>query len=87
MRVTMLLTTVWTANYFDLIYVMTAGGPLDSTHIFPTYIYQLAFARAKTGMAAAYGMVASSCCWSSACCTYVSLTGERHWSDDWQTFS
>jgi len=59
-RITVLLTTVWTANYFDLIYVMTSGGPLDHTHIFPTYIYELAFARAKTGMAAAYGLTAAA---------------------------
>ncbi len=59
-RITVLLTAVWTANYFDIIYVMTAGGPLDRTHIFPTYIYELAFARAKTAMAAAYGLTAAA---------------------------
>jgi ABC-type sugar transport system permease subunit len=56
-RITVLLTTIWTANYFDIIYVMTQGGPLNQTHIFPTYIYELAFQRGKTSMASAFGMV------------------------------
>ncbi|MCZ7541881.1 MAG: sugar ABC transporter permease [Anaerolineae bacterium] len=35
MRLNLLLTTIWTFNYFDLIWVTTAGGPLKRTHIFP----------------------------------------------------
>lgn len=58
-RVTILLTTVATFNYFDLIYIMTGGGPLRSTHIFPTWIYDQAFAQARTGLAAAYGIVST----------------------------
>jgi ABC-type sugar transport system permease subunit len=56
-RITVLLTTVWTANYFDIIFVMTGGGPLNQTHIFPTYLYELALYRGKTSMAAAFGLV------------------------------
>ncbi|MFB0546960.1 MAG: carbohydrate ABC transporter permease [Anaerolineae bacterium] len=56
-RVTILLTTVWTFNYFELIYIMTNGGPGDNTHIFPTFIYKLAFTQVRTGAAAAYGIV------------------------------
>jgi ABC-type sugar transport system permease subunit len=59
-RITVLLTTIWTANYFDIIYVMTEGGPLNQTHIFPTYIYELAFRRGKTSMASAFGLVTAS---------------------------
>ena len=57
-RVLVLLTTVWTFNYFELIYVMTQGGPGDSTQIFPTYIYKLAFEQIRYGVASAYGMIA-----------------------------
>lgn len=57
-RVLVLLTTVWTFNYFELIYIMTQGGPGDSTQIFPTYIYKLAFDQIRYGMASAYGMIA-----------------------------
>lgn len=58
-RITLLLTTVLTFNYFDLIYIMTGGGPLRSTHIFPTWIYHQAFNQARTGLAAAYGVVST----------------------------
>jgi ABC-type sugar transport system permease subunit len=56
-RSTMVLTTVWTFNYFDLIYVMTKGGPGDSTEIFPTAIYRLAFVDVNYGLSSAYGIV------------------------------
>ena len=59
-RITVLLTTIWTANYFDIIYVMTEGGPINQTHIFPTYIYELGFRRGKTSMAAAFGLVTAA---------------------------
>ena len=59
-RTTILLTTIWTFNYFDLVYVMTRGGPGYASHIFPTYIYELAFAKALQGEAAAYGIIATA---------------------------
>jgi ABC-type sugar transport system permease subunit len=56
-RTTVLLTTVWTFNYFDLVYVMTSGGPGNSTEIFPTYIYREAFQNVRYGVAGAYGVI------------------------------
>ncbi len=56
-RTTILLTTVWTFNYFDLIYIMTRGGPGNSTHIFPTWIYEQAFVKVEYGVAATYGVI------------------------------
>lgn len=57
-RITVLLTTVWTFNYFDLVYIMTGGGPVNDTQIFPTYIYQQAFTNVDYGTAATYGVIA-----------------------------
>lgn len=57
-RLNLLLTTIFTFNYFDIVWVMTKGGPLNSTHIFPTTIYDLGFGDFKFGEAAAYGVVA-----------------------------
>jgi len=56
-RTTLLLTTVWTFNYFELIYIMTNGGPGTSSHIFPTYIYNLAFTRFRFGLASTYALI------------------------------
>lgn len=57
-RLNLLLTTIWTFNYFDMIWITTGGGPLDSTHIFPTMIYELGFGQFRFGEASAYGAVA-----------------------------
>lgn len=54
----LLLTTIFTFNYFDMIWVTTKGGPLNSTHIFPTTIFQMGFGEFRFGEAAAYGVVA-----------------------------
>lgn len=41
--VIMILSTIWTFNDFELLWVMTEGGPSYSTHIFVTYAFQLGF--------------------------------------------
>jgi len=56
-RVTLLLTSILTFNYFELIYVMTKGGPGKSSHIFPTYIYQVAFVQFRFGTASRYAVI------------------------------
>jgi multiple sugar transport system permease protein len=38
-----LLSTLWTFNDFNTIYVMTRGGPSGSTHILITYLYERTF--------------------------------------------
>ncbi len=54
--ITFLLTFIWTFNQFELIYVMTGGGPAESTHIFPTYVYDLAFKRFRFGDASRFAI-------------------------------
>lgn len=43
MMTTLMLTIIWTINYFPLIYVMTGGGPNYGTETIVTYIYRLSF--------------------------------------------
>lgn len=38
-----LLSILWTFNDFNTIYIMTRGGPANSTHILITYIYERTF--------------------------------------------
>lgn len=57
LRSTILLTVIWTFNYFDLIYVATGGGPENASQIAPTYLYQLAFQNANYGRASAFGVL------------------------------
>lgn len=56
-KLTVMLTSIWTFNYFDLVWVMTHGGPINSSHIFPTYVYQIAFEWFDFGMGSVYGII------------------------------
>jgi len=55
--ITVLLRTVWIANFADLIIVMTNGGPADQTQIVASYIFTQAFRRLDFGYASAIAMV------------------------------
>ncbi len=51
-----ILTTILTFNYFDMIWVLTRGGPENATNIFPTRIFELAFGEFRFGEGATYGV-------------------------------
>jgi ABC-type sugar transport system permease subunit len=56
-----LLASIWTFQAFDLVYLMTGGGPADATKILPTLIYEKAFWANDLGYAAAIGMLMLVC--------------------------
>ena len=49
----LLLGIIYTFKVFDLIYVMTAGGPVNATTVLPIYTYQLTFQFFRFGQGAA----------------------------------
>ena len=57
LAVATILTTVYTVNNFNAIWLMTRGGPLGSTDILFTYAYKEAFESYDFGMAAAVSVV------------------------------
>lgn len=54
--VNIVLTLILTFNYFDIIWVLTKGGPQNATHIFPTKIFETGFGQFRFGEAATYGV-------------------------------
>jgi multiple sugar transport system permease protein len=56
-KLALLLTTFWTFNYFEIIYVSTNGGPNNATEIFPTMIYDLAFSQVRYSFASTYAVI------------------------------
>jgi multiple sugar transport system permease protein len=52
-----LLGLIYTFKVFDLIYVMTRGGPVDATTVLPIYTYQLTFQFFRFGEGAAAATV------------------------------
>lgn len=57
MMLTALLRTIWNFDKFDIIYMMTGGGPADATTTVPVAIYRTAFHDFQVGRAAAMGLV------------------------------
>ena len=47
LMITSLLSIIWTFADFQLIYVLTKGGPANQTHIFGTYAYQVGLLEQK----------------------------------------
>ncbi|MEH6725896.1 MAG: sugar ABC transporter permease [Hyphomicrobiales bacterium] len=54
--VNIVLTLILTFNYFDIVWVLTRGGPQNATHIFPTKIFETGFGQFRFGEAATYGV-------------------------------
>ncbi|HIQ97976.1 MAG TPA: sugar ABC transporter permease [Candidatus Limivivens merdigallinarum] len=54
---TVLLRTIWIFNSFDLVVVITDGGPANSSQTLPAYMYSSAFSSYDFGFAAAIGVV------------------------------
>lgn len=52
-----LLVAVWSIRRFDIIYLLTGGGPLGTTSTLVVKIRQTAFEVQELGMASAYGAV------------------------------
>lgn len=51
-----LLSMIWTFADFQLIYILTKGGPANQTHIFGTYAYQIGLSATEIGMGAAIAL-------------------------------
>lgn len=52
-----LLGAIWTFQSFDIVYLLTGGGPADATQILPVMIYVKAFWATQIGYAAAIGVL------------------------------
>lgn len=55
--VTLLLGLIYTIKVFDVIWVMTRGGPANSSHTLATWSYQLSFVDLKFGLGAAASQI------------------------------
>ena len=53
----LMLGTIYTIKVFDVVWIMTGGGPANGTHLLSTYAYQTGFSLLNFGQAAAVGAV------------------------------
>ena len=55
--IVILLEFIWNFQHFDIIYVLTGGGPAGSTQTFATAVYETAFQGFDLGRAGAIGLL------------------------------
>lgn len=58
----LIMTIMWSFLTFDYVYIMTNGGPANSTEIMATYIYKNAFVKYRAGYANALCVIQSAIC-------------------------
>lgn len=51
------LTTIWTFNSFNIIYVLTGGGPMDATETMMIKIYHESFGKYNLGMSSTLSVI------------------------------
>jgi ABC-type sugar transport system permease subunit len=51
--ITCLLSLIWTSNAFEMVYLLTGGGPSNRTQVFTVLTYQLGIVNLRLGEAAA----------------------------------
>ena len=56
---TILMIIIWSSTTFDYVYMLTSGGPANSSEVMSTYLYDNAFSRFDAGYAAGIGMMMS----------------------------
>jgi len=56
---TLLMITIWSVPVFEYVYILTGGGPANSSEVMATYLYSTAFDRFDVGYAASMGIVMS----------------------------
>ena len=57
LRVVALLMTIWSFRRFEIIWLLTGGGPADATNTIVINVYREAFSNSQLGLAAAVGML------------------------------
>ena len=56
LAVVLLFSTIFTFNDFNIVYVLTRGGPVNTTHLFATLAYQTGLAGGNLGQGAAISL-------------------------------
>ncbi|WP_411703636.1 carbohydrate ABC transporter permease [Edaphovirga cremea] len=62
LAVALILRTIDAFKVFDIIYVMTRGGPMDSTKTVSFFVYQESFSYLRAGSGAAYAILMTVLC-------------------------
>jgi len=76
LRTSAVMSMVGSLKYFDLIYIMTGGGPNGATELMATYMYKKGFVEFSMGYASSIAGTMFIICFVFACC-FLYLTQEH----------
>ena len=62
----LMLGFIYTLRVFDLIWIMTKGGPGNATEVLPTFAYRLAFVHSTSVRAPPWPCSSCSSCFAAA---------------------
>ncbi len=65
-RLSVFLSAIGSLQFFDLVWVMTKGGPFGASETMATYMYQYSFQRFKLGYGSAVSLVIFALCFGFA---------------------
>ena len=63
-RLTIYLSVLGSLQFFDLIWVMTTGGPVNASDTMATYLYKFGFQRFQLGYGSAIAVIIFLICFS-----------------------
>ncbi|HAP56902.1 hypothetical protein SDC9_209651 [bioreactor metagenome] len=73
------MSMVGSLKYFDLVYIMTGGGPSGATELMATYMYKKGFVEFSMGYASAIAGLMFIICFLFACIfLYITRVREAH---------
>ena len=73
----LMLGFIYTLRVFDLIWIMTKGGPGDATEVLPTFAYRLSFIHFNFGQSAAVAVIVLAILMSAAVVYLRAALGEE----------
>jgi multiple sugar transport system permease protein len=85
LSVALVLRTIDAFKIFDIIYVMTRGGPVDSTKTLSFFVYQESFSYLRAGSGAAYAILMTLMCSVLIALYMLMLLRQRHRSNASET--
>ncbi len=56
LAVVILFSTIFTFSDFNIVQVLTSGGPVNTTHLFATFAYQMGLSGGNLGQGAAISL-------------------------------
>jgi raffinose/stachyose/melibiose transport system permease protein len=65
-RLSIFLSALGSLQFFDLIWIMTTGGPVNASHTMATYMYDFGFRRFQLGYGAAVSLIIFTICFGFA---------------------